>query len=121
MPFSSVQSPPLIAVVNEDLYSLETSSNELRVYDTNANVWKKLGDVPVRAKSNGGWGVAFKSLGDKLLVIGASSGPSRTETMSVYTCSPSADPKEKLVWEESKRCCGVRLSHFILNCCVMIA
>ncbi|KAG2301534.1 hypothetical protein Bca4012_059783 [Brassica carinata] len=121
MSFSSAQSPPLIAVVNEDLYSLETSANELRVYDTNANVWKKLGDVPVRAKSNGGWGVAFKSLGDKLLVIGASSGPSRTQTMSVYTCSPSADPKEKLVWEESKRCCGVRLSHFILNCCVMIA
>lgn len=121
MSFSSVQSPPLIAVVNEDLYSLETSANELRVYDTNANVWTRLGDVPVRAKSNGGWGVAFKSLGNKLLVIGASSGPSRTETMSVYTCSPSADPKDKLVWEESTRCCGVRLSHFILNCCVMIA
>ncbi|ESQ32765.1 hypothetical protein EUTSA_v10004304mg [Eutrema salsugineum] len=121
MYFSSAQSPPLIAVVNEELYSLETSANELRVYDANANAWKKLGDVPVRAKSNGGWGVAFKSLGDKLLVIGASSGLSRTETMSVYTCRPSADPDDKLDWEESKRCCGVRLNHFILNCCVMIA
>ncbi|XP_018477534.1 F-box/kelch-repeat protein At3g27150 [Raphanus sativus] len=119
--FSSIQSPPLIAVVNDNLYSLETSANELRVYDTNANVWKKLGDVPVRAKSSGGWGVAFKSLGDKLLVMGESVGPSRTETMSVYTCRPSANPEEKLVWEESKRCCDVRLSHFILNCCVMIA
>ncbi|CAL9248491.1 unnamed protein product [Arabidopsis halleri] len=121
MSFSSVQSPPLIAVVGDDLYSLETSANELRVYDANANSWKKLGDVPVRAKSNGGWGVAFKSLGDKLLVIGASVGPSRAETMSVYTCRPSAVPENKLYWEESKRCCGVRLNHFILNCCVMIA
>ncbi|KAL0737629.1 hypothetical protein Bca4012_013839 [Brassica carinata] len=119
--FSSIQSPPLIAVVNDNLYSLETSANELRVYDTNANAWKKLGDVPVRAKSSGGWGVAFKSLGDKLLVIGASAGPSRTEKMSVYTCCPSADPENKLVWEESKRSCDVQLNHFILNCCVMIA
>ncbi|XP_010502675.1 PREDICTED: F-box/kelch-repeat protein At3g27150 [Camelina sativa] len=121
MSFSSVQSPPLIAVVRDDLYSLETSTNELRVYDAKANAWKKLGDVPVRANSNGGWGVAFKSLGDKLLVIGASAGPSRAETMSVYTCCPSADPENKLHWEESKRCCGVRLNHFIRNCCVMIA
>ena len=119
--FSSIQSPPLLAVVNENLYSLETSANELRVYDTNANAWKKLGDVPVRAKSNGGWGVAFRSLGDKLLVIGESVGPSRTETMSVYTCCPSANREDKLLWEESKGCCGVKLSHFILNCCVMIA
>ncbi|CAH8266892.1 unnamed protein product [Arabidopsis lyrata] len=121
MSFSSVQSPPLIAVVGDDLYSLETSANELRVYDAKANAWKKLGDVPVRAKSNGGWGVAFKSLGDKLLVIGASAGPSRAETMSVYMCRPFADPENKLYWEESKRCCGVRLNHFIRNCCVMIA
>ncbi|VVB14215.1 unnamed protein product [Arabis nemorensis] len=121
MSFSSVQSPPLIAVVRDHLYSLETSANELRVYDANANAWKKLGDVPVRAKSNGGWGVAFKSLGDKLLVIGASAGASWPETMSVYTCRPSADAKDGLHWEESKRCCGVRLNHFILNCCVMIA
>jgi len=121
MSFSSVQSPPLIAVVGDDLYSLETSANELRIYDANANSWKKLGDVPVRAKSNGGWGVAFKSLGDKLLVIGASAGPSRAETMSVYTSRPSANRANKLYWEESKRCCGVRFNHFILNCCVMIA
>uniref|UniRef100_A0A1J3FTH3 F-box/kelch-repeat protein n=1 Tax=Noccaea caerulescens TaxID=107243 RepID=A0A1J3FTH3_NOCCA len=121
MSFSSVQSPPLIAVVGDDLYSLETSANDLRVYDANARAWKKLGDVPVRAKSSGGWGVAFKSLGDKLLVIGASAGPSRAETMSVYTCRPSADGKDELHWEESKRCSDVELNHFILNCCVMIA
>ncbi|CAN8266285.1 unnamed protein product [Cochlearia groenlandica] len=121
MSFSSVQSPPLIAVVGDELYSLVTSANELRVYDANANVWKKLGDVPVRAKSNGGWGVAFKSLGEKLLVIGASVGPSRSDTMSVYTCRPSAYHEDKMYWEESKRCCGVQLNHFVLNCCVMIA
>ncbi|VVB09450.1 unnamed protein product [Arabis nemorensis] len=39
--FKSPQMPPLIVVVNDNLYSLDTSSNELQVYDVNANVWKK--------------------------------------------------------------------------------
>ncbi|XP_010556281.1 PREDICTED: F-box/kelch-repeat protein At3g27150 [Tarenaya hassleriana] len=120
MPFSSFQSPPLIAVANDELYSLETSTNELRVYDANANAWKKLGVAPVRAEFNNGWGIAFKSLGDRILVIGASSAPSWVETMSVYTCRPSPNAEE-LRWEEVKRCCGVRLSHFILCCSVMFA
>ncbi|KAJ4876132.1 Galactose oxidase/kelch repeat superfamily protein [Raphanus sativus] len=66
------QSPPLIALDDNNLYMLETSLNELRVYDINKNVWKKLGVVPVRANAAFGWGVAFKSMGDILLVIGTS-------------------------------------------------
>ncbi|KAJ4876134.1 Galactose oxidase/kelch repeat superfamily protein [Raphanus sativus] len=51
------QSPPLIAVVDNNLYMLETSLNELRVYDINKNIWKKLGVVPVRSNAAFGWGL----------------------------------------------------------------
>ncbi|CAG7906640.1 unnamed protein product, partial [Brassica rapa] len=49
------QSPPLIAVVDDNLYILETFLNELRVYDINTNIWKKLGVVPVSANTTFGW------------------------------------------------------------------
>ncbi|VVB09448.1 unnamed protein product [Arabis nemorensis] len=120
--FKSSQSPPLIAVVNDNLYLLESSSNELRVYDVNENAWKKLGIVPVKANAAKGWGVAFKSIGDRLLVIGTSPLPrSYIKRMAVYTCRPSPNVEEQ-VWEETENCCdGVQLSNFIHNCCVMFA
>uniref|UniRef100_A0A3Q7H4W1 Bulb-type lectin domain-containing protein n=1 Tax=Solanum lycopersicum TaxID=4081 RepID=A0A3Q7H4W1_SOLLC len=72
-PVLTCHSPPLIAVVNNELYSLEASSNKLKLYLKKTNTWKMLGQVPVRADSNRGWGIAFKSLGNELLVIGAAS------------------------------------------------
>ncbi|XP_044465639.1 F-box/kelch-repeat protein At3g27150-like [Mangifera indica] len=115
-PAETFQSPPLIAVVNNELYSLETSSNELRVYLKKSNSWKNLGLVPVRADVNRGWGVAFKSLGNELLVIGASA--ASHDSMSIYTCCPKSDSKE-LQWRLLE--CGQNpLSHFIHNCSVMI-
>ncbi|KAF5740462.1 F-box/kelch-repeat protein [Tripterygium wilfordii] len=117
-PFATFQSPPLVAVVNNELYSLETFSNELRVYLKKSNKWKMLGPVPVRADFNRGWGVAFKSLGDELLVIGSSMASS-SEGMAIYTCCPNADGRE-LKWKPLD--CGKnQLSHFILNCSVMSA
>ncbi|ESQ46868.1 hypothetical protein EUTSA_v10028195mg [Eutrema salsugineum] len=86
MTLTSSQSPPLIAVVDNNLYLLETSLNELCIYDINANAWKKLGVLPVRANAALGWGVAFKSIGDRLLVIGPSSSQSWHRTTAVYTC-----------------------------------
>ncbi|KAL0424204.1 UNVERIFIED_CONTAM: F-box/kelch-repeat protein [Sesamum radiatum] len=66
-PVQSSHSPPLLAVVNNELYSLEASSNQLKVYLKKTNSWKQLGPVPVRADCNRGWGVAFKSLGTNFL------------------------------------------------------
>ncbi|KAK3183796.1 hypothetical protein Dsin_031082 [Dipteronia sinensis] len=116
-PTETFQSPPLIAVVDNELYSLETFSNELRVYLKSTNTWKNLGLVPVRAESNRGWGVAFKSLGNELLVIGASAASG--ESMSIYTCCPDPDAKE-LQWKLLD-CGRNRLNHFIHNCSVMVA
>ncbi|XP_022841714.1 F-box/kelch-repeat protein At3g27150-like [Olea europaea var. sylvestris] len=116
-PVQSSHSPPLLAVVNNKLYSLESSSNQLKVYIKKTNTWKALGQVPVRADCNRGWGVAFKSLGDELLVIGASTSSCTSNWMAIYTCCPDSDAC-KLRWRpiDSGR---NGLSHFILNCCVM--
>ncbi|KAL9667397.1 hypothetical protein QQ045_001754 [Rhodiola kirilowii] len=122
VPVLSSQSPPLIAVVNNELYSLETASNALKVYVKNSNTWKNLGPVPVRADFNRGWGVAFKSLGNELLVIGASSAVSLAgHGMSIYSCCPNPDaPAEDLHWKplDSRR--NQRSSHFIRNCAIML-
>ncbi|KAK6928533.1 Kelch repeat type 1 [Dillenia turbinata] len=119
VPVSTSHSPPLVAVVNNELYALETSSNQLQVYLKRSKSWKKLGPVPVRADFNKGWGVAFKSLGNELLVIGASSISYAGHGMTIYTCCPYPDAEE-LNWKlfDSGR---NRLSHFILNCSVIVA
>ncbi|KAL1219285.1 F-box/kelch-repeat protein [Cardamine amara subsp. amara] len=123
MNFMSPQSLPLIAVVKDNLYLLEKWSKEVRVYDINANVWKKLGVVPVKVNPVLGWGVTFNSIGDKLMVIGASSADNSWKTtFSIYICHHPSPNVEELLWEEYKHCCdGVQLGHFIRNCCVMIA
>ncbi|KAG2331759.1 hypothetical protein Bca52824_002939 [Brassica carinata] len=66
-----------------------------------------------------GWGVAFKSMGDRLLVVGTShSGHGKT---MVCQCRPSPDVEEQH-WEELKHWCdGAELPQFIHNCCVMFA
>lgn len=118
-PVQSSHSPPLLAVVNNELYSLEASSNQLKVYLKGSNTWKQLGRVPVRADYNRGWGVAFKSLGNELMVIGAAADSCTGNHMAIYSCCPEAE-SGRLEWKllESGR---NRLSHFIWNCSVMVA
>ncbi|KAD7479600.1 hypothetical protein R6Q59_008396 [Mikania micrantha] len=119
-PVLSCHSPPLIAVVNNELYSIEASSNQLKVYLKKSNSWKQLGLVPVRADYNRGWGVAFKSFGDKLLVIGASTVLPSRGSMAIYTCSPEPESENLPEWELLDNG-NIQLSHFIMNCCVMVA
>lgn len=117
VPVVQAQCPPLVAVVNNQLYYLEASSNKLLAYLKKDKSWKILGGVPVRADSTRGWGVAFKSLGNELLVIGASSNAS--QSMTVYTCCPDPEATE-LQWKRLE--CGLnQLSNFIKNCSVMLA
>ncbi|XP_052195160.1 F-box/kelch-repeat protein At3g27150 [Diospyros lotus] len=116
-PVLNCHSPPLVAVVNNQLYSLEASSNQLKVYLKSSNTWKHLGPVPVRADFNNGWGVAFKSLGDELLVIGASS--DAANCMAIHTCCPRPDA-DQLHWRQVYMNRD-QFSQFILNCSVMVA
>ncbi|KAK4282257.1 hypothetical protein QN277_013654 [Acacia crassicarpa] len=119
IPVSVSRSPPLVAVANNQLYALDASSNELKTYLKRSNSWKKLGTVPVIASAQGGWGVAFKSLGNELLVIGAAATSSSGRGLTIYTCSP--DPSaEELQWRRIE-CGNTKLSPFVHNCAVRVA
>ena len=96
-PVSVSQSPPIVAVVNNELYSLEASSNELKIYLKGSNSWKNLGPVPVKTDVTIGWGIAFKPTGDELFVIGASSNSYAGQGMTIYNCFPKPQA-DKLHW-----------------------
>ncbi|CAO2831136.1 unnamed protein product [Amaranthus hypochondriacus] len=115
----STHSPPLVAVVNNELYTIETSTNCLMVYMKSTNAWRALGQVPVRADISNGWGVAFKSLGNELLVIGGSKISLSGFGMTIYTCCPNPNA-ESLDWRLLDGSSSSR-SHFIMNCTVMVA
>lgn len=69
----SGEAPPLIAVVKDVLYAADYSQQEVKRYVKDENSWVTIGSLPERVTSVNGWGMAFRSCGDKLVVIG---GPS---------------------------------------------
>eukprot|EP01018_Ginkgo_biloba_P002484 Gb_00541 [translate_table: standard] len=114
------QAPPLVAVANNELYALEASMNQLKVYMKRTNEWKVLGDVPVRADFNSGWGVAFKSLGDELLLIGGGRDTYQNtygSSISIYTSRPDPNGPEA-DWRFLTSVAG-SIGPFVFNCAIM--
>ncbi|KAI3970674.1 hypothetical protein MKX01_024321 [Papaver californicum] len=64
------EAPPLVAVVNNELYAADYLENELRKYDKARVCWVTVGRLPERAVSVNGWGLAFRACGKQLIVIG---------------------------------------------------
>nr|GMD16935.1 F-box/kelch-repeat protein SKIP11-like [Ipomoea batatas] len=87
------EAPPLIAVVNDQLYAADYAEMVVKKYDKDNRVWFKIGRLPERANSMNGWGLAFRACGDKLIVIGGprASGPGFIE---VNSWVPSEGPPE---------------------------
>lgn len=67
---TAAEAPPLVAVVNNELYAADYAQKEVRKYDKEKNLWVTLGGLPDRAVSMNGWGLAFRACGDRLIVIG---------------------------------------------------
>ncbi|OMO57074.1 Kelch repeat type 1 [Corchorus olitorius] len=67
---AAAEAPPLVAVVNNELYAADYAQKEVRKYDKERNLWVTLGHLPERAVSMNGWGLAFRACGDRLIVIG---------------------------------------------------
>ncbi|KAH7294655.1 hypothetical protein KP509_27G011700 [Ceratopteris richardii] len=104
-------SPPLVAVVNNQLFAVENLTNTLKMYNKQSNTWRNLGFLPVRADFRNGWGVAFKGLGDKLFVMGD------LEGIAACCWQPGPNPTVP-VWEllcQRERGEG----SFLYNCAVM--
>jgi hypothetical protein len=112
---SASQSPPLVAVLNNQLYAADQLTNVVKKYDKVNNTWNIVKLLPVRADSSNGWGLAFKACGDRLLVVGGHRGP-RGEVILLHSWCPEGGD-DGADWEvlSLKERAGV----FVYNCAIM--
>ncbi|XP_031386501.1 F-box/kelch-repeat protein At5g60570 [Punica granatum] len=113
----AAQAPPLVAVVDNQLYAVEHSTNMVKKYDKVKNTWDVLGRLPVRADTSNGWGLAFKACGKELLVVGGQRGP-EGESIVLNSWCPESGVKDGLLeW----KVLGVKehVGVFVYNCAVM--
>lgn len=108
---ATAEAPPLVAVVNNQLYAADYADMEVKKYDKERKLWGTVGRLPERAMSLHGWGVAFRACGDRLIVIG---GPRSGENfIEVNSWVPSEGPPE---WKLLAR---KQSGNFVYNCAVM--
>ncbi|RYR64895.1 hypothetical protein Ahy_A03g010920 isoform D [Arachis hypogaea] len=65
---ATAEAPPLVAVVNNELYAADYADMEVKKYDKERKVWNTIGRLPERAVSMNGWGLAFRACGNRLIV-----------------------------------------------------
>lgn len=107
--------PPLLAVVNNELYAANCAEKTLRKYDKSNNTWITLGRLPERSDSVDGWGIAFRACGERLLVIGGPRSPTgRMIELEVNSWIPEEEVPPN--WNIIAR---KRSSGFVYNCAVM--
>lgn len=106
------EAPPLVAVVNNELYAADYADMEVKKYNKATREWATMGRLPERADSMNGWGLAFRACGDRLIVIG---GPRNSGEASIEVNSwvPSEGPPH---WELLAR---KPSGSFVYNCAVM--
>lgn len=112
----AMRSPPLVAVVNNQLYSADQATNEVKKYDKLTNSWRVVKRLPVRADSSNGWGLAFKACGDSLLVVGGHRGPDG-EVIVLHSWKPQDGNGEGTEWDVLS--VRERAGTFVYNCAVM--
>nr|CAD1832055.1 unnamed protein product [Ananas comosus var. bracteatus] len=69
------QSPPLIAVVNNQLYAADQSMNVVKKYDKVNNSWSVVRRLPVRADSSNGWGSLSRHVATSYWLLAGIEGP----------------------------------------------
>lgn len=109
----AMRSPPLVAVVNNQLYSVDQATNEVKKYNKVNNSWCAVKRLPVRADSSNGWGLAFKGCGSRLLVIGGRRGPDG-EVIVLHSWEPEAANSDWNVLSVKERA-----GAFVYNCAIM--
>lgn len=111
-PPATSEAPPLIAVVNNELYAADYADMAVRKYKKDSREWMTVGKLPERAGSMYGWGLAFRACGDRLIVIG---GPRNVGGgfIEVNSWVPSEGPPRWNVLGQK------RSASFVYNCAVM--
>ncbi|XP_074302665.1 F-box/kelch-repeat protein SKIP11-like [Silene latifolia] len=109
---SPAEAPPLVAVVNNELYAADYAGMEVKKYSKEVRVWITVGRLPERAGSMNGWGLAFRACGERVIVIGGPRGQGEG-IIEVNSWVPSEGPPE---WRLlGRKQCG----SFVYNCAVM--
>jgi hypothetical protein len=109
---STSEAPPLVAVVDNQLYAADYADMEVSKYDKNKGVWETVGRLPERADSTNGWGLAFRACGDQLTVIGGPRANGRT-FVEVNSWAPKEGPPQWTILGRKPSC------SFVFNCAVM--
>ncbi|EXB29132.1 F-box/kelch-repeat protein [Morus notabilis] len=107
----SLPSPPLVAVVNNELYTADVCRNEVKKYSKANNTWSAVKALPIRAGAANGWGMAFRGCGRRLLVIG---GPG-VEAAVMYSWEPQHGDLQDWNLLAVKQGAG----SFVYNCAIM--
>lgn len=109
---AAAEAPPLVAVVNNELYAADYADMEVRKYEKESRLWLTVGRLPERAVSMNGWGLAFRACGDKLVVIG---GPRALGEgfIELNSWVPSEGPPQWNVLAVKQS------GNFVYNCAVM--
>nr|UBY07198.1 NBS-LRR disease resistance protein [Dasypyrum villosum] len=85
--------PPLLAVVNNELYGADYSeNNDLKQYDKLDNKWITLGKLPVHSKDKEGWDMGFRACGDGLIVIGRPNNSTDEKVVELHSWIPDGQP-----------------------------
>ncbi|CAL1368253.1 unnamed protein product [Linum trigynum] len=119
--------PPLCAVVGDELYAAEVADKkkmELWRYVKGRNAWVSVGKLPATVACTGGWGMAFKGVGERLVVIGGPRGG--IGVVEIHSWVPPAAVAEEgdggggsavpLRWEVIA---GRQSGTFVYNCAIM--
>ncbi|XP_052186965.1 F-box/kelch-repeat protein At1g26930-like [Diospyros lotus] len=106
------EAPPLVAVVDNELYAADHANMEVRKYDKATREWLTVGRLPEHADSMNGWGLAFRACGQRLICIG---GPRAYGEgfIEVNSWIPSEGPPR---WNLLGR---KQSASFVYNCAVM--
>lgn len=112
---SMTVSPPLVAVLNNQLYAINIIQNMLMLYNKEFNRWLMLEKVPFRAENTNGWGLGFKAVGDELFVIGGARGSGQF-LPKIHAYKPRVDEGE--TWRHVTDL-KIPTNGFIYNCAVM--
>ncbi|KAG7598194.1 Kelch-type beta propeller [Arabidopsis suecica] len=109
---AAAMAPPLVAVVNDQLYAADHAGMAVRRYDKEKRVWNKVGNLPEQAGSMNGWGLAFRACGDRVIVIGGPKAPGEG-FIELNSWVPSdATPEWHLLGKKQS-------VNFVYNCAVM--
>ncbi|KAL0695348.1 hypothetical protein Bca4012_062528 [Brassica carinata] len=110
---AAAMAPPLVAVVNDQLYAADHAGMAVRRYDKENRVWVRVGSLPEQACSMNGWGLAFRACGDQVIVIGGPKAPGEG-FIEINSWVPSDDgtPHWHLLGKKQS-------VNFVYNCTVM--